>query len=161
MRYGWTMMMAAAMAGCSASDRSEPARAAAPVSDEPITYSSGSCYGMCPVFTVTATPQGGTFHGGAFTAQPGEHRFALTPEQYRRFAAALAPFRPKGERLIADGSPDCGAAHTDDNSVNVTWGKGDRLALYYGCENVGLAEMKRVLSDATDLLPIRAFIMRR
>jgi hypothetical protein len=154
------------LAGCSpqsSGNRSAPS--VPPVrtatADESITYSSGACFGVCPIYSVTVTPTGGTFHGQEFTAVKGDRRFPLTPAQYQAFAASLAPYRPQGERLIANGQADCGPAHTDDITAEVRWGGKDRLALYFGCENPALRSMKTALDGASGLLPIAGLIGKR
>lgn len=125
----------------------------------PITYSASGCEGICPVFTVTVTEQGGLFHGERFTRVTGERRFTFTPDQYRAVARALAPIRPTGERQIVDGSPDCGgAAATDFSSVDVRWGERDRLYYYNGCSGGEAERIERILAQAQDLMGIGAFL---
>lgn len=125
----------------------------------PITYSASGCEGICPVFTVTVTEQGGVFHGERFTKVTGERRFAVTPEQYRAVARTLAPIRPAGERQIVDGSPDCGGtAATDFSSIEVRWGERDRLHYYNGCSGAAAERIELILAQAEDLMGIGAFL---
>jgi len=125
---------------------------------ETIRYETAPCFGTCPVYAVTVQPDGhGTFEGQRFTAVIGVREFRITPDQYRRFAAALQPYRPaQGERLIQPGQPGCGNAPTDMPSVDVRWselsGASQHLNLYYGCGEAGA--MREALRAAPDLLPI-------
>lgn len=153
-------------AGCTPVEFRAPA-AGAPVAIEgdSISYATGPCYGTCPVYTVTVRPDGtGTFEGVRFTAVTGARAFRVTPDAYRRFASALAPYRPDGERRVEMGSPDCGPAPTDMPSVDVNWtmasGGAGHLHFYYGCR-VGNAAMAKALQEAPSLLPIEGFIGRR
>lgn len=125
----------------------------------PIRYSSSACEGVCPVFTVTVTEQGGVFHGERFTTVTGERRFAFTPEQYRAVATTLAPIRPKGTRQIVDGSPDCGGtAATDFSSIEVRWGTQDRLDYYRGCDGDEAKRIELVLTRALDLMAVEELV---
>lgn len=161
MRGARIIIFFAIAAGCFTAPIEALAEEQEPAAGESITYSAGVCLGMCPMFSVTVTLQGGMFHGGAFTAHKGDHAFPFTPEQYRSFAKLLAPFRPQGKRLLVEGSPDCEPAHTDDRDVDVAWGEQDHLTLYYGCENPALRTMKDELDKAAGLLPIAGFIGKR
>jgi hypothetical protein len=155
--------LALAVGGC-AVDRPmrSPAESEAP-SGPTITYETQPCFGACPVYTISVMPDGhGMFHGTRFTAATGDRSFAADRVAYGRFADALAPFRPSGERAIQPGSPDCGPAATDMSSVTVRW-SGDAtpaatLTLYYGCSAPALAAMKQALRDAPGLLPIAPLI---
>src|SRR3546814_1765112 len=78
----------------------------------PYTTLCRFCFGACPVYTVTVSPDGqGVFAGKRFTAVTGERTFALPRDAYDRFAAALAPYRPEsGEVRYEMGSDNCGMA---------------------------------------------------
>lgn len=154
-------------AGCTPVELRAPPAAGAPVAIEgdSISYTTGPCYGTCPVYTVTIRPDGtGTFAGERFTAVTGTRAFRATADDYRRFAALLAPFRPDGERRVEMGSPDCGPAPTDMPSVDVSWtqasGGAGHLHFYYGCR-VGNAAMAEALKQAPAMLPIAGFIGKR
>jgi len=128
---------------------------------ETISYSTQRCFGSCPVYTVTVGPDGqGIFDGQMFTTTRGEQRFQATPEQVRAFAAALAPARPTGDRVIEPGSPGCANAPTDMPSINVRWQgtQGSKsLRFYRGCarENQAIAD---ALAAAPATLPIAGMI---
>jgi len=153
-------------AGCTPVElRSPPAGAPVAIEGDSISYATGPCFGTCPVYTVTVHADGsGTFEGQRFTAVTGSRAFRVTPDEYRRFAAALAPYRPDGERRVEMDSPDCGPAPTDMPSVDVNWamasGGAGHLHFYHGCR-VGNAAMAEALRDAPKLLPIADLIGER
>ncbi|MFK3889112.1 DUF6438 domain-containing protein [Sphingomonas sp. NPDC079357] len=154
-------------AGCTPVElRSLPAAGAAvAIEGDSISYATGPCYGTCPVYTVTVRPDGtGTFEGERFTAVTGRRAFRVTADDYRHFAAALAPYRPDGERRIEMGTSDCGPAPTDMPSIDVNWvmasGGAGHLHFYTGCR-VANAAMAKALQDAPTLLPIAGLIGKR
>jgi hypothetical protein len=138
-----------------------------PIEREAITYSTQPCFGFCPVYSVTVTPDGeGVFEGRNHTATTGEQRFRLDPAAYRRFADHLASIKPEGDRRIDMQSPDCGMAPTDMPSIDVRWstntGGPDRsLHLYLGCRSEAAVRVAGVLKSAPDLLPIAQYIGKR
>ena len=164
---GMTIAAAAALGGC-AMDGATPTNVGTPmpVESTAITYETHPCFGACPVYSVTVTPDGrGTFTGTRFTAVTGERSFTLTPAAYRTFADTLAPYRPEGGEVRYEmGSETCGAAITDQPSVDVTWtgetGASQQLYFYYGCarDNRALAD---ALRSAPDALPIGEMIGKR
>ncbi len=163
---GTMAMVLVLAAGCTPVELRSPA-AGAPVAIEgdSISYATGPCHGTCPIYKVTVRPDGsGTFEGERFTAVTGSRAFRMSPDAYRRFAAALEPYRPDGERRVEMGTPDCGPAPTDMPSVDVSWamasGGAGHLHFYYGCR-VGNAAMARALQEAPTLLPIASFIGKR
>ncbi|ATY31127.1 hypothetical protein CVN68_03280 [Sphingomonas psychrotolerans] len=99
---------------------------------------------------------GGVFRGGQFSRVTGERRFALSPDQYRAIASALAPIRPKGEQALYPGQPGCEQAPTDMRTIQVSWGDLDRLIFYTGCEGPGNLRIHDALLKAEQLLPVRA-----
>ena len=156
MRFVAIGLMAILLAGC-AHDR-------VPRGGETISLSTTRCFGTCPVYTVTLSPDGqGIFDGQQFTAVTGERRFQATPEQVRAFTQALAKVRPEGDRKIEPGTPDCPMIVTDMPSTNIRWqgaGGASSLNFYGGCgrENPKIADTLRA---APGLLPIGDFIGRR
>ena len=144
------------------------ARPGAPtgIEADSIRYATGPCFGTCPVYSVTVTPDGaGTFVGERFTAVSGTRGFRIPPARYAALAATLAPYRPAGgERRIAQGTPDCGNAPTDMPSTDVTWtraaGDSARLSFYHGCaaNNRALAD---TLREVPAMLPIGNLVGKR
>jgi hypothetical protein len=153
------MMLAA---GC-ATDGAPPASGPRPIEAESISYETQPCFGACPVYAVTVSPDGhGHFTGKRFTALTGERDFTLDRAAYDRFAAAIAPYRPaSGAVRYEMGSDNCGPAPTDMPSADVTWssrtGSSETLHFYFGCKarNPALAA---ALQSAPEALPIADLI---
>ena len=149
-RGGMIAGLALALSGCAMAAGEVPGRA----TGDAISYEVGPCFGTCPVYRVTVYPDGnGVFEGRRFTAIEGERAFTATPEAYRRFAALLAPYRPRGERRIVPGTPDCGMAATDSSIIEVRWGRADHLTFYTGCRMNNDA-MASGIAAAPSTLPI-------
>lgn len=131
-----------------------------------ITYSTGPCFGACPVYSVTVGRDGhGTFEGKRFTAVTGARDFTLTEAQFEQFMRALAPYRPtSGEEIHRPGT-DCGQNITDQPSADVVWKQGNgstqHLYLYYGCDRARFGAMVEGLRQAPSALPIQDFINQR
>jgi len=162
-RMNVTMAAVAALltAGCTTTERPGPGVPVAIESDS-IRYATAPCYGTCPVYVITIQPDGtGTFEGVRFTAVTGTREFKATPDQYRRFAAALQPYRPdNGEKLYEMGTELCGGpAPTDMPGVDVRWseasGGAQHVSLYYGC---GDQKMRDAFRAAPQALPVSDFI---
>ncbi|MBO9715027.1 MAG: hypothetical protein J7495_19110 [Sphingomonas sp.] len=156
--------LAPMLAGCAGGGGNGPGRPI-PIEGDSISYETGPCFGRCPVYAVTVRPDGsGVFTGKRFTAVTGEREFRLTPDQYRAFAAKLAPWRPaSGEKRYSPGEPGCEHAATDLPSVDITWtraiGDSQHLYYYYGCRiGDGERPIADALGQAPDLLPIEALI---
>ncbi len=168
MRVRLTIAAGALMlaAGCATDGASPPSHSSQPIEADSITYETQPCFGACPVYAVTVSPDGhGHFSGKRFTAFTGERDFTLDRAAYDRFAAALAPYRPaSGAVRYEMGSDNCGAAPTDMPSVDVTWasriGSSEILHFYLGCrsENPALAA---ALQSAPEALPIADLIGKR
>jgi hypothetical protein len=134
------------------------------IESDSISYETGPCFGACPVFKVSVSPDGsGTFEGRRHTAVTGERRFRITPAQYRAFAAHLAPLRP-AEGTVRLSGEACRQIATDMPSAEVTWfsqiGNSQGYYFYYGCDmekNQAIAERLR---RAPSLLPIQELIGR-
>ena len=144
---GWLvpMLTPIALAACSPSGDIGP-----PV---PITFAAGVCDGTCPEWEATVTETGGTFRGGRFSRTAGERAFNLNTAQYRAIAGTLAPVRPKGAREVFPGRPGCEHAATDMRTIDVQWGKRDRLTFYTGCSGAANARIHEALLEAERLLP--------
>lgn len=158
------IMMGATMlaAGC-ATDGAPPASGPQPIEADSITYETQPCFGACPVYAVTVSPDGhGHFIGKRFTAVTGERDFTLDRAAYDRFAAALAPYRPaSGAVRYEMGTDNCGPAPTDMPSADVTWasqiGSSEKLHFYFGCKEKNAA-LAAALRSAPDALPIAELI---
>ena len=135
-----------------------------PIESESISYETGPCFGACPVYRVTVSPDGsGTFEGRRFTAVTGERSFRLTPAQYRAVAAPLAPLRPADGSVRMSGEA-CRQMATDMPSAEVTWfspiGNSQNFYFYYGCDMDRNRATAERLTQAPRLLPIQELIGR-
>jgi hypothetical protein len=132
---------------------------------ERITVERGPCLGTCPVYRFVMNSDGvGLFDGRKFTTASGVHRFAITPEEWSSFEAALRPFRPRGTEDITRGHPLCARMATDHPMVSVTWEDGDgidHLRFNFGCHNEKTEAMADALANAPDLLPRLADLIER
>ena len=159
---GLAMMMVAGsgLSACATVDAPQGGQPVA-LESETIRYETAPCYGTCPVYAVTITPDGkGTFEGKGHTAVTGIKTFQATPAAYRAFAGRLAPYRPaSNEMLYQPGTPNCGNAPSDMPSVDVVWtelsGGRQHLNVYYGC---GPQAMRDALRAAPNDLPIGSMI---
>lgn len=155
------ILAAAALATALCACATVPAAGTEPAA---IVYETGPCFGACPVYRVTVGADGqGLFEGRRFTAVTGERRFTVTPDQYRRFAAQLAPVRPASGTVRYAGEA-CSQNATDMPSVDVTWRAAaaeQRLYFYYGCDMEGNRALGERLRAAPALLPIAALIRAR
>ncbi len=164
-RLGLVMLLGLALAGCARTPR--PADPTPPIAQrsEKILYAAFACKGPCPVFKVELRgDQSGIFTGTAHTRFTGTANFPVTPAQLAAFKAALAPYRPKGERRIEPGTAECARAATDMPGVEVRWGEGskaDRLYLYFGCDREAHRAMADALGNAPDLLPLSMLLGER
>jgi hypothetical protein len=92
---------------------------AAPVPADTISVSVGACFGFCPVYKVSVSPDGTLrFEGERHTATLGVRERRAGPQAYRRLTADLAPFRPAHG---ATAEVPCDAQVTDTSTYVVTW----------------------------------------
>jgi len=127
-----------------------------------IRYETTECFGFCPVYRVTVSPDGSAmFEGRRHTAVQGRRHFRLTRAQVSAFARRLAPYRPARGRVSYDYETRCqgaGAPATDMSSINVSWqGPRGRRSLHFdgGCQN---EPIRSALTAAPRLIPIAGFI---
>ncbi|MEZ0495313.1 DUF6438 domain-containing protein [Sphingomonas sp. IW22] len=156
-----------AAAGCATDMPAGPA-GAIPIERQAITYSTQPCFGTCPVYRVSVTPEGqGVFTGERHTAVIGERRFEVSRDVARRFIDHLASVRPaSGDRRIDMQSDECGIAPTDMPSIAVGWASNtgaapQTLSLYLGCRSDAAQRVATVLRAAPDLLPIADLVGKR
>jgi len=159
MRISGALLLAAASAGCSTVAERPMA-----IESESISYETGPCFGACPVYRVTVSPDGtGTFEGRRHTAVTGIRSFRATPAQYRAFRDQLAPLRPASGNVRLSGE-QCAMMATDLPSAEVTWfdiiGSSQSYYLYFGCDmERNRAAVERVRA-APGLLPIGELVGR-
>jgi hypothetical protein len=134
------------------------------IESDSIRYETGPCFGACPVFSVSVSPDGtGTFDGRQHTAVQGRRSFRISPTQYRAFSAHLAPLRP-AEGSVRMSGEACRQMATDLPSAEVTWfsqiGNSQSYYFYYGCDMERNRAIAERLRSAPALLPIREMIGR-
>lgn len=147
------------LTACASASGQPGAPASAPAS---ITYSTGPCFGACPVYSVTVRGDGtGVFTGERFTAVTGQRDFTLSRQQFAAFADMLVAHRPEGREEITHGHPRCRMVATDMPSAEVTWNDAegpDTLSYYFGCRDPENETLAEALRDAPRMLPIEGFI---
>jgi len=153
-----TLAGAAMLASCTYPAAQSPE---APMDNASIAFAVSPCFGFCPDFAIEIGADGsGTYEGRNFVKTFGRHEFAVSAEEYGRFARRLAPFRPQGS-VTYDWEHCDGPVATDSPSVNVNWnagrgasdGGGDSLSWYMGCRQPGLADKSGEIYDAWEELP--------
>ena len=125
-----------------------------PAAPARISYSPHHCFGPCPTYSVLVGADGeGIFFGAAHTAVAGERRFRVTGEQFRAFAARLAP--------LADVA-DCRHFLGESAPVTIRWfgadGSQRRNSLHLICLRLRHPAEAERLRTAPELLPIGDFI---
>lgn len=86
---------------------------------ETITVAVGPCFGFCPVYSMTITPDGVVrFDGERHTAVLGLRTSSVGVAGYRALARELTAFRPVSG---AEAVVDCTAAVSDTSAFTVTW----------------------------------------
>ena len=156
MRIGLLAMAAAALSGCATLQKPpEPLR---------ITYETTPCFGTCAVYKLGVNADGiALFDGVRHTKVEGQRMFVVSPAEFERFRAALAPYRPDGLRQLA--SPEqCGNRwRTDAPGVLITWQEDkdiDQLAVNFGCDLEMNRAMFQAIADAPDALPLDIYLNR-
>ena len=132
------------------------AAAVDPAAPASIVYGTGRGFGPSPVYSVTVHADGsGLFIGVANTAVIGERRFRVSADQYRGFAAALAPLAHAG----------CESYITHAGPVSIHWRGADGSMLhrrmFAPCLDRRNPPLGEQLRRAPQLLPIGDFIGRR
>ncbi|WP_242125907.1 DUF6438 domain-containing protein [Sphingobium sp. Sx8-8] len=153
---------ATALLGACATEQAELEKPKA--AGDTIRFSAGPCFGACPSYTLRVTPDGsGLIEPQRFTAIPGPTRFTVTPLQYRRFRAALAPFRPaQGTvRRIGQGE-NCTRFATDMPSYVIEWTRGEapptRLEYQSGCMDAGYGRLRATIASIPRMLDVAAMV---
>lgn len=156
-----SLMGAALLAGC-AGDTPELEKPVA--AGDTIRFSAGPCFGACPRYSLRVTPDGsGLIEPERFTAVPGPTRFTVSRAQYRRFRAALAPFRPASGtvRRIAQGE-NCTRFATDMPGYVLEWTRGEapptRLEFQSGCMDASYGRLRATIASIPKMLDIAAMV---
>ncbi|WP_241241768.1 DUF6438 domain-containing protein [Sphingobium algorifonticola] len=155
------MTLTGALAGCATT----PAPSPVAMQGETIRFAAGRCMGACPVYSVTVEPDGsGVLVPEKHTSVPGETRFTVTPQQYRRLRDSLAPFRPATgtEKRIGAGDADCRRMATDMPSYQIRWTWRDQprtqIDYYGGCHDPQNARLRAAIAAVPRMLDIEPMI---
>ncbi|MEC3910243.1 DUF6438 domain-containing protein [Sphingobium sp. CR2-8] len=159
------MMIAASLlllTGCTAAD-TELETPKAP--GETIRFTAGRCFGACPAYSLRVTPDGsGLLEPEKFTAVPGPTRFTVTPLQYRKLRASLAPYRPEtGTEKRIGHNENCTRFATDMPTYAVEWtggmpGKTTRLNFQSGCMDPRYGRLRTAIAAIPKLLEIEKML---
>jgi hypothetical protein len=129
-----------------------------------IHFSAGPCFGVCPSYSLTVTPDGsGLLEPGRFTAVPGPTRFTVSAAQYRQLRAALMPFRPSTgtQKRIAHGE-NCTRFATDMPEYVIEWtrdaAKPTRLDYQSGCMDPRYAKLRTTIGALPRMLGVEAMV---
>lgn len=127
---------------------------------ERIDFTAGPCFGVCPSYSVSVTPEGsGLLKPERFTAVPGPTRFTITPAQYRRLRDTLSSYRPATgtSKRIAHGE-NCDSFATDMPGYKMIWSRegADRTELDFqsGCFDARYAGLRAAVASVPGLLGI-------
>lgn len=160
----WMMALMVMAAGGCALRQDEHVGLRPGVVGDTISISAGPCFGVCPVYRVTVTPDGsGLLEPRRFTAVPGDTRFTVTPSQYRRLRASLAVFRPMAgeERRIGHGE-NCDRFATDMPSYAIIWRRSGQKAatldFQSGCMDARYARLRAALAAMPGTLQIEPML---
>ncbi|BAV66125.1 DUF6438 domain-containing protein [Sphingobium cloacae] len=161
MRMIMGLTVAALLTGCAVNqaELEKPVRAG-----DTIRFSAGPCFGTCPSYTLRVTPDGsGLIEPGRFTAVPGPTRFTVTPEQYRRFHSAIAPYRPAPgtTKRIAQGE-NCDRFATDMPAYVIEWAREKqattRLEYQSGCMDARYGRLRAMIASVPQMLGLQAML---
>lgn len=143
-----TLTIAASLGACASLQ--EPS---APAGGEAISYSVGPCFGFCPVYTVSVTPDGLVrFEGERHTAALGQQEKPGGAGAYRAMSSSLAAYRP-ATGTTAD--TECENRISDMQHYRITWtaADGTQTVLQHdkGCRSV----KNDALNKALEALPAK------
>lgn len=83
-------------------------------------------------------------------------RFRVTPAQFAEFRRRLAPYRPRGERVV-EKEKGSGMWRSEDSTVDIQWSEGGppgHLVYYLGWDFERLAAMRDAIAHAPEALAI-------
>jgi hypothetical protein len=129
-----------------------------------IRFSAGPCFGMCPSYSLTVTPDGsGLLEPQRFTNVPGPTRFTVSAAQYKRFKAALLPYRPETgtEKRISHGE-NCERFATDMPGYTLEWtragAKPTKLDFQSGCMDARYGKLRTTIAAVPQMLGIEKMV---
>ncbi len=90
---------------------------------ETVSYSVGPCFGLCPVYNVSVTPDGFVrFEGERHTATLGQQERHGGASAYRAISTSLAAYRP-ATGTTAD--TECESRMSDQQHYRIVWTAAD------------------------------------
>ena len=134
------------------------------VAGDTISIAAGPCFGACPVYSVTVTPDGsGLLEPRRFAAVPGDTRFTVTASQYRRLRASLADFRPvAGEARRIGHGENCDRFATDMPGYAIIWRRSGQKAasldFQSGCMDARYDRLRAALAAMPGTLQIEPML---
>lgn len=128
----------------------------------PVTISVGPCFGFCPVYKVTVSPDGTiNFVGERHTAVLGARRRNGGAATYRGLIAELSTFRPAAGTKVQIA---CDAVVSDTPGYTITWNDPDvreTIATHQGgCSGGAGQQLDTVLRKLPDRLGIAAWMQQ-
>lgn len=167
LRIGVMGAVLALTAGC-VTDRGEETLSSsgsvAARANDTIKVSAGPCFGFCPSYSVTVTPDGsGLLVPIRNTSVPGPTRFTVTSAQYRKLRASLASYRPAtGQSKRIGHGENCERFATDMPGYAVEWtreGAGKtELDFQSGCFDARYAKLRAALKAMPKVLEVEAML---
>lgn len=123
---------------------------------ETISYSVGPCFGFCPVYTVSVTPDGHvTFDGERHTATLGGQEKDGGVQAYRTISKALGAYRP-ATGTTAD--TECESRMSDQQHYRIVWkaADGTETVLQHdrGCRSAKNDQLNKTMEALPDKLGI-------
>lgn len=131
-----------------------------------ISIAAGPCFGTCPSYKVTVTPDGsGLLEPRRFTAVPGPTRFTVTPLQYRRLRTALAAYRPATGMEKTINQENCTRFATDQPGYVIEWtragAKATMLDFQSGCHDARYTRLRAAITAMPRTLDIEPMLKPR
>lgn len=151
------------LAGC-VTDRKEVELEKPVAAGDVIRFTASRCFGACPAYSVRVTPDGaGLLEPERFTAVPGPTRFTISTAQYRRFRAALAPYKPVAGTVKRIGhGENCVRFATDMPGYVVEWTRGEgkptRLEFQSGCMDAKYGRLRTTIAAIPKMLDIEPML---
>ncbi|WAC46785.1 DUF6438 domain-containing protein [Asticcacaulis sp. SL142] len=140
------------LGGCAAM----PMGGATPDATETLSVSVGPCFGFCPVYKVSMTPQGlVSYDGERHTAVLGARTLDKGPRGYRAVSQKLSAFKPtRGQ--TAD--TQCEQRISDQQHYRIVWtaADGTETVLQHdkGCRSPANDQLNKVLESLPQTLGI-------
>ncbi|MET0137868.1 MAG: DUF6438 domain-containing protein [Sphingobium sp.] len=158
---GVATLMAVGVAGC-VTERPELETPVA--AGDTIRFSAGPCFGVCPSYSLTVTPDGsGLLEPQRFTAVPGPTRFTVSMAEYRRFRTALLPYKPAAgtTKSISHGQ-NCERFATDMPGYAIEWSRANaeptRLEYQSGCMDARYGKLRTTIAAIPRMLGVEAMV---